>query len=144
MPTYICRAAAGRLDADSKSALALAITRIHTELTGAQGFFAQVLFEPIQPGTCFLAGKPADEQHCFIHGHIRAGRSAVDRARLIGRLVEAAASALRMPHDAVWVYISELAPRAMAEYGRLLPEPGDEAGWLEALPPEARRKLNDE
>ena len=142
MPTYICRVARARLDAGTRAALAATITRIHTEVTGAQGFFAQVLFEAIEPGTCFLAGEPADEDHCFIHGQIRAGRSALSRAQLIDRIVEAAASALRMPRHAIWVYISELPPRAMAEYGSVLPEPGDEALWLAGLPDDTRRKLN--
>lgn len=143
MPTYICRAASKRLDAATRAALAATITRIHTETTGAQGFFVQVLFEAIGPGTCFLAGRPADDSHCFIHGHIRAGRSALDRAALIDRLLEAAAATLRMPRHAIWVYIAELPPRAMAEYGATLPEPGDEALWLAGLPDETRRMLNE-
>ena len=139
MPTYICRAAG--LDDHTMATLAAAITAIHTDVTGADGFFAQVLFEPLDPACCFLGGGRLEREHCFVHGHIRAGRSARDRAELITRLVAAVAQVLAVPADAVWVYISELPPRAMAEYGALLPEPGDEARWLSELPPDTRRRL---
>ena len=79
-----------------------------------------------------------------MHGHIRAGRSARDRATLIERIVAAVTSVLAVPQHAVWVYLSELPPRAMAEYGALLPEPGDETGWFEALPEATRRRIRAE
>lgn len=139
MPTYICRAT--RLDESKMAALAMAITSAHTDVTGADGFFAQVLFEPFDPARCFLGGRRLEGDHCFVHGHIRAGRSARDRARLIERIVAVAVDVLEIPADAVWVYISELPPRAMAEYGALLPEPGDEVRWLSDLPEATRVRL---
>ncbi len=39
------------------------------------------------------------------------------------------------------IHTSEL-PRAMAGYGHLPPEPGDESGQLDDLSEEARRELN--
>lgn len=139
MPTYVCRATG--LDAKAMAELARAITQAHSEVTGAEGFFAQVLFEPLDPGRCFIGGGGLGRDHCFVHGHIRAGRSAQDRSRLIEQIVISVVSVLAIPRDAVWVYISELAPRAMAEYGELLPEPGDEARWLAGLPEATRRGL---
>ena len=139
MPTYICRAAG--LGESRMAALAAAITAVHTEVTGANGFFAQVLFEPLDLARCFLGGRRLDGDHCFVHGHIRAGRSARDRAELVTRIVAAVAETLAIASEAVWVYISELPPRAMAEYGTLLPEPGDEARWLDELPEPTRRRL---
>lgn len=140
MPTYLCRAAG--LDDEAMAALAEAITAIHADVTGADEFFAQVLFEPLDPARCFLGGRRLGGKHCFLHGHIRAGRSARDRSELVVRIVAAVSDILAIPADAVWVYVSELPPRAMAEYGALLPEPGDEASWLEALPEPTRRKLS--
>lgn len=140
MPTYVVRTA--ELDLAAMAALAAAITAVHTEITGADGFFAQVLFEPFDPARCFLGGRRLEGDHCFVHGHIRAGRSARDRAILVERIIVAAvAGILAMQVDAVWVYIAELPPRAMAEYGALLPEPGDEARWLADLPEAARARL---
>ena len=39
-----------------------------------------------------------------------------------------------LPANHVWVYITDLIPRQMAEFGHVLPEPGDEAKWAERLP----------
>ena len=38
----------------------------------------------------------------------------------------------------VWIYIAELPPRQMIEYGYVLPDPGDERVCTEALPTEDR------
>ena len=142
MPTYVCRTAG--LDETAMARLPEAITAAHTAVTGADGYFAQVLFEPLDPARCFLGGRRLAEDHCFVHGHIRAGRSARDRATLIERIVAAVTSVLAVPQHAVWVYLSELPPRAMAEYGAPLPEPGDEAGWFEALPEATRQRIRAE
>ena len=103
-----------------------------------------MLFEPLDPARCFLGGRKVAGDHRFVHGHIRAGRSARDRATLIERIVTSIAAVLAIPPDAVWVYVSELPPRAMAEYGALLPEPGDEARWFDELPAGTQRRLKPE
>jgi hypothetical protein len=43
--------------------------------------------------------------------------------------------------SAVWVYLCNVAPDDMVEYGHVLPLPGQEQAWLEALPPELQRYL---
>lgn len=43
-----------------------------------------------------------------------------------------------VPKRDVWVYVTEILARQMAEYGHLLPEPGDEQIWLNGLPAEDR------
>lgn len=141
MPTYECRAPAGLLDAAHRARIAADVTRIHHEVTGAPAYFAQVTFTEVVDGAWFLGGVPLAGPHVFLHGHIRAGRSAGDRTRLIRRLVAALADAVGLPPRAVWVYVTELPPRAMAEYGHILPDPGDEAAWFAALPPEDQAHL---
>jgi hypothetical protein len=34
----------------------------------------------------------------------------------------------------VWVYLCNLVPTDMVEYGRVLPKPGDERAWFDHLP----------
>jgi phenylpyruvate tautomerase PptA (4-oxalocrotonate tautomerase family) len=143
MPTYICRAPLGLLNAESKTELAAAITRIHSEVSGASRSSTQVVFRAISQGDCFVGGKPLETAHCFIQGHIRAGRSAIERAELIQKIVPATCEILGVPRYAVWVYLSELPSRAMSEFGHVLPEPGDEEAWLASLPAEDRRRLED-
>lgn len=141
MPTYVVRAASGLLADSSKAELAGLITRVHADVTGDRPSFVQVIFRQIAPGDCWIGGKPLAAAHCFIQGHIREGWSAVVRAELINGILPPACEALGLPRYSVWMYLSELPPRAMSEFGHILPKPGDEAAWFEALPEEDRRRL---
>jgi phenylpyruvate tautomerase PptA (4-oxalocrotonate tautomerase family) len=141
MPTYTCTAAAGLLDAERKARIAEAITRAHGEVTGAPRHFAQVLFDEVRAGDHFIGGAPLAHDHLFVHGRIRAGRSAVDRHALLTRLVRDVAQAAGLSPFAIWVYLLELPARAMAEFGHVLPEPGDEPAWTAALPDDDRERM---
>jgi phenylpyruvate tautomerase PptA (4-oxalocrotonate tautomerase family) len=134
MPTYHCTAPAGLLDARKKSAIAAEITRIHNAVTGAASFFAQVIFTDIASGNHFMGGAPLASDQIFIHGFIRAGRSVPDRERLVTDMVTAIADLAALPKKLVWVYVTEIPARQMAEYGHILPEPGGEQAWLDGLP----------
>ena len=138
MPTYHCTSAAGLLDAGKKSAIAKQITRIHNSVTGAASFFAQVIFTEIAKGNHFMGGAPLASDQIFVHGFIRAGRSVPDRERLVTELVTAIAHLSGVPKKCVWVYLTEIPARQMAEYGHILPEPGGEQAWLDGLPAEDR------
>ncbi len=141
VPTYICRAPETSLNGAAKLQLAEAITRIHARVTGGAAALTQVLFRGVQQGDCYVGGRELHGPHCFIQGHIRAGRSAVERAELIRELLPSVSDILGVPRYAVWVYLSELPSRAMAEFGHMLPEPGNEDVWLDALPEEDRRRF---
>jgi phenylpyruvate tautomerase PptA (4-oxalocrotonate tautomerase family) len=141
MPTYTCTAATGLLDPEKKSAVARAITTAHAEVTGAPAYFAQVIFQDVAPGDHFIGGVPLSHDHVFVYGRIRAGRSAQDRQALINRMVRDVAVAAGVTTYSVWVYILELPARAMAEFGQILPEPGDEPAWTAALPPTDRDRM---
>lgn len=141
MPTYICTAPAGRLSAEQKARVAAEITRIHNEVTGAATFFAQVIINEVPAGNYFIGGKPLREDQIFINGQIRAGRSAVDRARLLRGLHGCVAAAASAEATSVWVYLTDLPPRDMIEYGHVLPEPGSENEWLNGLPAKDRERM---
>lgn len=141
MPTYSCTAAKGLLSPVRKAAIAKAITLAHAEVTGAPSYFAQVIFQDVNEGDHFIGGVPLAHDHVFVYGRIRAGRSATDRSELIRRLVRDVGEAAGLPSFAVWVYILELPARAMAEFGTVLPEPGDEAAWTAALPAADRDRM---
>ncbi|GEP01137.1 tautomerase family protein [Methylobacterium haplocladii] len=141
MPTYTCTSPAGGLDPDRRAGLAAAITLAHSEVTGAAAGFAQVVFCDVAVGGFFVGGRPLDGSTLFIRGEIRAGRSARERDRLVARLIADAAEASGLPRHAIWIYIAELPARCMAEFGHVLPEPGDEEAWIAALPGEARARI---
>jgi phenylpyruvate tautomerase PptA (4-oxalocrotonate tautomerase family) len=139
MPTYFCTSTSGRLTPEQKRKVAGEITRIHAEVTGAPSFFAQVIFNEVKPGDWFMGGAPLSHEHIFVHGRIRAGRAAVDKTRMIKLMAEAVALAAQAgSRRAVWVYLNELPPRQMIEFGHVLPEPGDEPAWTAALSEEDR------
>jgi phenylpyruvate tautomerase PptA (4-oxalocrotonate tautomerase family) len=138
MPTYVCTVRGGRLSPDQKSRIAEEITRIHCEVTGAPTFFAQVIFEEVKPGNYFMGGKPLIHDQIFVYGRVRAGRSVQDKMKMIKLMAEAVGEAAGVSRTGVWIYIAELPPRQMIEYGYVLPEPGEEQGWTDALPADDR------
>jgi phenylpyruvate tautomerase PptA (4-oxalocrotonate tautomerase family) len=142
MPTYHCTSPAGLLDAGKKSAIAAEITRIHNAVTGAASFFAQVIYTDVAKGNHFMGGAPLASEQIFVHGFIRAGRSVPDRQRLVTEMVTAIADLSGLAKRLVWVYLTELPARQMAEYGHILPEPGDEKPWLDGLPEEDRAYMH--
>lgn len=141
MPTYTCTAAVGLLSSDHKKAIATAVTQADAEITGAPASFAQVVFHDIAEGDHFVGGKVLRHDHVFIEGQIRAGRTAADRTALVRRLIADVAEVTALPSFSVWVYLHELPPAAMAEFGHILPEPGDEPAWTEALSEGERERL---
>ncbi len=141
MPTYTCTAAEGLLNAGQKAAIAAAVTKAHAEVTGAPPYFAQVIFNAVTTGDHFIGGKPLGHDHIFVYGRIRGGRSTVDRKALMKRLVADVAAAAGAESFSVWVYLLELPAAAMAEFGHILPEAGDEAVWSENLPDADRARM---
>ena len=141
MPTYRCTAAQGLLNDNHKSKIAMAVTNAHAEITGAPAYFAQVIFDEVVPGNHFIGGRPLAHDHVFVYGRIRGGRSAVDRKALIKRITKEVAEITDLPSFSVWVYLLELPAAAMVEFGHVLPEPGDEPHWNEALPAGDRERM---
>ena len=141
MPTYTLTAPANRLTSDQKARVAAEITRVHNEVTGAATFFAQVIIHEVPSGNYFVGGRPLKGEQLFLHGQIRAGRSALDRKRLLLTLRDVVAAAAGAELRNVWVYLVDLPARDMVEYGHVLPEAGDEAAWLDGLPDSERARL---
>ena len=50
---------------------------------------------------------------------------------------------LTSPKEHIWVYLEDLEPNQMIEYGEILPKSGEEKIWFENLSPELKKKLND-
>ncbi len=126
MPTYRCTTPPGLLGAERKAEIAREITRIHSSVTGAASLFAQVIFDEVPAENYFVGGAPLQGKQIFVNGQIRAGRSELDLHRLLKDLVAAVGTASGLSNLCVWVYVTELPAKLMAEYGHILPEPGDE------------------
>jgi len=141
MPTYSVFAPRGQLDDAQKRRIAADVTHTHTDATGAQGFFAQVVFVETASGDWFMGGAPLTAPHIFVQGQIRGGRPAAMKHALITGLRDALASGAGLPTSRVWCYLIELPPSQMIEYGHVLPEPGGEAAWLASMLDEDRRVM---
>ena len=141
MPTYHVTSSSGSLSRERKARIAEAITRVHGEVTGAPGYLAQVIFIEVAPGDYFIAGMALEEDQVFVHGQIRAGRDDETKRRLLDELVAATARAGQLPGHQVWVYLSELPPEQMAEFGHRLPPAGKEQAWFKALPAGLQQRL---
>ena len=141
MPTYIVSSTTGLLSDQDRAVIAREITRAHTGATGAQGFFAQVIFSDIPSGYHFMGGARIETGQIFVHGHIRAGRTPEQRAELLADILQSVERVTNLQRRFLWAYISELPPGNMIEYGRVLPQPGAEREWFAALPEEEREYL---
>jgi phenylpyruvate tautomerase PptA (4-oxalocrotonate tautomerase family) len=133
MPTYVCSVAENSVNDQQKAAIAQAVSRIHSEETGAPPFFVQVVIEEKKLTNRFLGGSLASGQ-IWIRGDIRAGRTEIQRNALMLRMMCEVAKITGVKEDEVWVYLCNLAPTDMLEYGHVLPQPGEEATWYDKLP----------
>ncbi|WP_158790322.1 tautomerase family protein [Granulicella sp. L60] len=133
MPTYVCQVPAGFLTVPQRSAIAEAISHSHSEATGAPPFFVQVVIEEMGTGVRFLGGELV-ANHIWIYGHIRAGRTKEQKTKLMLQIMRDVAKVTSLPEESIWVYLNNLYPTDMVEYGHVLPEPGAEQKWFDSLP----------
>ena len=140
MPTYVCSVPAGSLDATQKNLIARAITRLHSENTGAPQFFVQVIIDENKSVDRFLGGHPA-ASHIWIRADIRTGRTEYQRKNLITQIMKEVSQIAGISEQLIWIYLSNLEPTDMLEYGHILPAPGNEKAWFEQLPQSLRDYL---
>jgi phenylpyruvate tautomerase PptA (4-oxalocrotonate tautomerase family) len=133
MPTYVCSVPENSVDDRQKAAIAEAISRIHSEETGAPNFFCQIVMEEKKPTDRFLGPSRASSQ-IWIRGDIRGGRTEAQRTRIMLRMMQEVGRITGVKDQDVWVYLCNLSPTDMVEYGRVLPKPGDETAWFDRLP----------
>jgi phenylpyruvate tautomerase PptA (4-oxalocrotonate tautomerase family) len=141
MPTYTCHAHEGEITAEQKSHIAAGIARIHSRFTGAPVAFCQSIFRNLLPDEHFIGLQPAPHNGVFVYGHIRAERTAAAKNHILMGIKDLLMEVLKVPESVVWVYLNDLNHSDMVEFGHVLPEPGSEQGWLDALPADLRDEL---
>ena len=142
MPTYTVTNSNFILKPNQKEEIAKGITKIHNVVTGANTYFAQVIFNKTKDNDHFMGGKKVKEPQIFLHGQIRAGRSSKIKKKLILDLRDILVKKARLDETQVWVYIIDLTPAQMVEYGAVLPESGAEIEWFNNLTPKLKKKLS--
>lgn len=143
MPTYLCYSRPGALTSARRSDLAARLTALHSSTTGAPASFVQVVFRRLDPADHYIGGRPADQRSVWVYGLIRAGRTDEVINRLLTGIRDHVREGAGVPDELIWVYLTQLAPTHMIEFGHVLPAAGEEQAWLDALPPRLRERLLD-
>ena len=141
MPTYTVKYSNINLSQKQKNSIANDITNTHSKFTGANTFFAQVIFQKNEKNGHFMGGKLVRTKEIYLNGQIRAGRTLKIKKQLILGLRKILAKNTKLKKDYVWVYLEDLAPDQMIEYGEVLPKSGYEKRWFNSLSPNLRKRL---
>ena len=141
MPTYTVKYSNFKLSSKQKKIIANGITKTHSKFTGANTFFAQVIFQKNENNAHFMGGKLVKNKEIFLNGQIRAGRTLVIKKKLILGLREVLTQNTKIKKDFVWVYLEDLPPQQMIEYGEILPKSGEEKKWFKSLSISLRKRL---
>ena len=75
MPTYTIKYSNFKLSQRQKNFLASDISKTHSKYTGANTFFAQVIFHKNESKSHYMGGKLVRSKEIFLNGKIRAGRT---------------------------------------------------------------------
>jgi phenylpyruvate tautomerase PptA (4-oxalocrotonate tautomerase family) len=141
VPTYVCSVPPKSLSDNQKNQIAAAISQRHSEATGAPSFFVQVVIEESDTTRRYLGGELSGA-HIWIRGDIRAGRSEEARGALMLAIMKDVSAIAAVPEASIWVYLCNLEPTDMVEFGHVLPRPGEEQPGFESLPPALQSYLS--
>ena len=141
MPTYTVKYSNINLSQKQKNSIAKDITNSHSKFTGANTFFAQVIFQKNEKDAHFMGGKLVKTKEIFLNGQIRAGRTSRVKKKLILGLKKILIKNTKLQSDFIWVYLEDLLPDQMIEYGEVLPKSGNEKKWFNSLSSSLRKRL---
>ena len=142
MPTYTVTNSNFNISSKQQKKLAEGITQVHNVVTGANTYFAQVIFNKTKKNNHFMGGKKVKEPSLFLLGQIRAGRSKEVKDKLIADLKDVLVKNSKLDETQIWVYINDLPPSQMIEYGAVLPDSGKEKEWFTNLSSKLKKKLS--
>tara|TARA_B100001093_G_scaffold316205_1_gene301683 strand:+ start:386 stop:826 length:441 start_codon:yes stop_codon:yes gene_type:complete len=142
MPTYTVTNSNFDISSKQQKKIAEGITKVHNLVTGANTYFAQVIFNKTKKHNHFMGGKKVKEPSLFLLGQIREGRPKKVKDKLISDLKDILVKKSKLDETQIWVYIVDLPPSQMIEYGAILPESGKEKQWFRNLSSKLKKKLS--
>ena len=125
MPLYRCAVTPGLTTEAQRARIAQEIVRIHCDVTAAPPSFVHAFFTET-PAEQLPEGKVA-----FVLGSIRWGRTDEQKAQIVSEMTNVVADVTGRLADEVGVVTVDVPSKWNMEGGELLPEPGEEAEWLE-------------
>jgi phenylpyruvate tautomerase PptA (4-oxalocrotonate tautomerase family) len=128
VPFYQFTVPSGGATLKHKAEVAAAMTKVHSEVTGAPGVYVHCSFTEVAPGSVFVAGEAVDGPRMV--GLIRSGRSTEVRARLINKLADAWCEITGDAKESLAIFIVEIPGANVMENGEILPETSEEAGAI--------------
>lgn len=126
MPYYQFTVPTGGATLLHKAEVAAAVTKVHSEVTGAPGAYVHCSFVEVAPGSIFVAGEPVDGPRMV--GLIREGRSTAVRAGLLHGIADAWCAITGDAKQSLAIFLHEVPGANVMEDGVILPEVTDEPG----------------
>lgn len=133
MPLYICSAPEGAISQDQKQKISQVVTQVHCDITAAPPTFVHVFFfGPDKVSALHAIWGGADSTATYqLFGNIRSGRTDDIKNQLVSGIQKAVAAILETDVGDVSMATKDVQSKWVMEGGDLLPEPGEEAAWLE-------------
>ncbi len=128
MPIYTCTTTESTLTADSRTALAGEITRLHSAINHVPSTYVNVVFHELPRDAIYTDGRPAAP--VLVSGWVRAGHPDADTTRLATEIATAVTRITGVPAERVMVVFISSPAHYAVEGGRVLPEPGQEQAWI--------------
>jgi phenylpyruvate tautomerase PptA (4-oxalocrotonate tautomerase family) len=128
MPIYTCTTTASTLTSDTKAALATEIGAIHSAINHVPSSYVTVVFHELPHDNVYSGGVPASP--VLVNSWVREGHPADETTRLATEIAAAVTRITGVPAEQVTVVIQPGPARFAVEFGRVLPEPGQEAAWI--------------
>lgn len=127
MPYYQFTVPSGGATLRHKAEVAAAMTRVHSEVTGAPARYVHCSFVEVAPDSIFVAGEAVTGARLV--GLIRSGRSETVRGELLHGLADAWCAITGEAKESVAVFLHEVPGANVLEDGVILPEAAaDERG----------------
>jgi phenylpyruvate tautomerase PptA (4-oxalocrotonate tautomerase family) len=124
MPFYQFTVPSDSLSAKLKADIATAVTKVHTDVTGAPAHYVNVSFTEVPSGSIFVAGKVVPYGRMV--GLIRSGRSPETKRKLITELAAAWSQVTGEPMEGFALFIVEQPGSSIMEDGKILPEASED------------------
>jgi phenylpyruvate tautomerase PptA (4-oxalocrotonate tautomerase family) len=113
MPTYAFTTMK-RLSPEQRGKLVESVTTIHQVEAKAPRYFVQVVFYTVEPGSMFIGGEVALDDHVWVRADIRAGRTREQKAAILHRIMRETGEILGTSPESVWVYVSDIPAERVA------------------------------